>query len=204
MSYKLKVMKNILIKILFFVSITMMFTSCKKEPIYPTDQLPANVPKLDTALCIGGWGKFVIIDAVMFVDNHETGIKTKYDHFGPNKDTSSLRWDGSLFEIETIIKNVTTYSFWKPINNIGTGRFVLNDDTTKHYCVQYTGLNRSIIEDPNHGTQLLGGSARPFSGQTISYADKTIAIQIQEVEGSINGQNCRYWTQLTLRKIQEW
>jgi hypothetical protein len=50
----------------------------------------------------------------------------------------------------------------------------------------------------------MGGSARPFSGQTISYEDSTVAMQIQEVEGSIDGYNCRYWTQLTLKKVKSW
>jgi hypothetical protein len=52
--------------------------------------------------------------------------------------------------------------------------------------------------------QLLGGSARPFSGQLLNYDEKTVVVQIQEMEGSIDGYNCRYWTQLTLKKVQEW
>jgi hypothetical protein len=148
--------------------------------------------------------KFVIIDAVMYVDNHETGEKKVYNHFGPNKTTSSLRWGGSIYEIEEIKKDTTSYSFWPPINTTGYGKFVLNDDTSRHYAVYYVGTSKCIVEDPVRGQSLMGGSARPFSGQTISYKDSTIAMQIQEVEGSINGYNCRYWTQLTLKKVKSW
>ena len=178
--------------------------ACKKTTTYPTSQLPANVPTLIDFDGVGRWGKFVITDAVMYVQNNETGIKTVYNHFSPTKSRSSLRYGGSQFSIEDIIKDTTTYSFWKPINFPGVGKFVLNDDTTRYYGVNYIGPYSTIIEDPTHTQQNLGGSGRPYSGQTISKADKTIAIQIEEIEGSINGYNCKYWTQLTLKKIQEW
>ena len=199
-------MKNSIAKILFLAAVaTILLSSCKKASIKPTDELPAVVPTLGIdSGAIGGFGKFVIIDAVMYVDNHETGVKTVYQHFSSTKSRSSLRWGGSQFDIENIIKDTTTYSFWKPSSYPGIGKFVLNDDTTKYYGVNYVGLNRSIVEDPTHGQQNMGGSARPFSGQVKSKANNTIVIQIQEVEGSINGENCRYYTQLTLKKVQEW
>jgi hypothetical protein len=48
--------------------------------------------------------KFVVVDAYMYVDYNETGEQIKFNHFGIDKDTSSLRWGGSFFDIETIIK----------------------------------------------------------------------------------------------------
>ena len=197
-------MKSSILKIVFLAAFATILLSCKKQTNYPTSQLPANVPTLTDFGGISRWGKFVITDAVMYVENKETGVKTVYQHFSPTKSRSSLRWDGSQFDIENIIKDTTTYSFWSPIGSTGTGKFVLNSDTTKFYSVQYMGMNSSIIEDPLHGQQNLGGSARPYSGQTISLSNKTIAIEIEEVEASIGGQNCKYWTQLTLKKIQEW
>lgn len=192
-------------KVLFLLFATMVvLTSCQKEVVYPTDQLPANVPRVNTDPRVSAWGKFLIVDAKLYVDDHETGVHSVYDHFGPNKDTSSLRWGGSQYDIEIIIKDETTYSFWKPIGSSGYGDFVLNSDTSNHYAVFYVGSYTTIVEDPIYPQQLMGGSSRPFSGQTISYADSTIAIQIQEMEGSINGHNCRYWTQLTLQKIESW
>jgi len=189
---------------LFVIGLCLLLFSCRKKEIYPTEQLPSNVPSINETKSINSWGKFLIIDAVMYVQNNETNEKFVFNHFGPNKDTSSLRWGGSLFEIENIVKNKTTYSFWSPSSYPGIGLFVLNGDTSKHYVVQYNGPSRSIIENPFYNEQLIGGSARPFSGQTIDYDNKIIAIQIEEVEASINGSNCKYWTQLTLKKIEEW
>lgn len=194
-------MKNIIL----ILAIAIGLTSCKKEPIYPTDQLPANVPHINTATGVNPWGKFLITDAVMYVENITTGTKTVYNHFSPTKSRSSLRIDGSLFDIETIIKDTTTYSFWKPTSYPGTGKFVLNDDTTKFYRVNYIGTYTTIIEDPTHGQQNMGGSARPFSGQTISTANQTVGITIQEMTGTdSNGNSIHYWTQLTLKKTQSW
>ena len=192
-------------KFLYLIFILLGLASCKKEkPIYPTDELPANVPSLAAFTGISMWGEFIIIDAVMYYEDHETGDKFVFNHFDIDKDTSSLRLGPPLFDIETIIRNKTSYSFYKPINNSYYGNFILNNDTTKHYEIYYMGMYMSIIEDPFEPQGLLGGSARPFSGQTISEADSTVAIQIQEMEGSLNGHNCHYWTQLKLKKIHAW
>jgi len=195
-------MKN-LTRILLVLSIALSVVSCKKEIIYPTDELPAVVPVgPDTTNTVSIWGEFVITDAVMYVDNHETGQKTKYQHFSPTKSTSSLRMDGSMFDIENIEQNVTTYAFYRPLN--GTGNFVLNGDTTKLYAVRYSGNNKTIIEHPTAFTQLMGGSSRPFSGWTTDLANKVIVIHIQEMEGSMNGYNVHYFTELTLKKVKSW
>ena len=196
-------MKHLIILIVFLT----ILTSCRKEYPYPTKAYTTKpiANGYDTTNIVSNWGKFLLIDAVMYIDNSETGQKTSFNHFGPNKDISSLRWGGSLFEIETIIKDITTYSFWNtPTGGNGMGKFVLNGDTSKYYMVNYMGSYTSIIEDPIHGQQNLGGSARPFTGCTISKSDMTVSIQIQEMEGSIGGYNCHYWTQLTFKKIQSW
>ena len=181
---------------------------CQKEYPYPSKEYKNVLPTsggYDTTKLVSRWGKFVIIDAIMYVDNHETGETVKFNHFGLHKDESSLRWGGSIFDIETIVKDKTTYSFWPTLTGgNGMGRFVLNDDTTKYYMVNYMGQNTSIIEDPIHGQQNLGGSARPFFGKTISKADNIISIEIQHMEGSIYGYNCHYWTELKLKKIEVW
>jgi len=205
-------MRNLFTKLSIVAAIFLSIVSCQKENPYPSQTYPKFKPESDylwtndTVNQITLWGKFLIIDAVMYVYNHETGKKTKYNHFDATKNTSSMRWGGSMFDIETIIRDSTTYSFYKPLNIPGTGKFVLNGDTTKHYGVSIMGWNKAIVEDPVHGmTQsLIGGSSRPFSGQILNYNEKTVVMQIQEMEGSIDGYNCRYWTQLTLKKIEEW
>lgn len=196
-------MRKIKLHFLFIV-VALLFVSCEKETIYPSDTYNLDFTTPVSGPTINLWGKFVVIYAIMYVDNNETGQKTVYHHFGPTKTSSSMRWGGSYYDIETIIKDTTTYSFYKPTSYPGYGRFVLNDDTTKRYAVYFVGQNSSIVEDPTNTTQLMGGSSRPFSGQTVDYNNKIVRMQIQEMQGSINGYNCRYWTELTLKKIQEW
>lgn len=203
MSSKDKVMRKFKLHFLF-IAVALLFVSCEKETIYPSDTYNLEFTTQTSGPAVTLWGKFLVIDAVMYVDNHETGQKIVYHHFDTNKISSSMRWGGSFYDIETIIKDSTTYSFYRPTSYPGYGRFVLNGDTTKRYAVYFVGQNRSIVEDPTSTTQLMGGSARPFSGQTVDYNNKIVRMQIQEVEGSIGGYNCRYWTELTLKKIEEW
>lgn len=195
-------MKN-LAQILIVLSIAILTVSCRKQEVYPTSQLPSNVPTNSIpANSVSMWGEFVVTDAIMYVDNHETGEKTVYNHFDSGKSVSSLRIDGPMFDIEKIEKNVTTYAFYQPINSIG--RFILNGDSTKLYDIKYSGSNKTIIEDPTSGIQLIGGSARPFNGWTTDYANGIIVIHIEELEGSLNGYNVHYYTELTLKKTKSW
>jgi hypothetical protein len=187
-------------KFLFLAFILIGLVSCEKEPIYPTDELPANKPSLAAFTGISMWGEFIIIDAVMYMRNVQTNQKIWYNHFGPNKDTSSLRFGGPIREIEQIIKNSTSYSFYKPIGQSPYGDFVLNNDVTKHYDVYYIGNYKTIIDDYYDSQGLLQGSGLRFSGQTISEADSTVAIQIFEYGFS----EWEYWTQLKLKKIRAW
>lgn len=204
-------MIKLITKLFIFAILLVSLSSCKKEYKYPYPTDDYNVKSVDQKFEDNGryislWGKFLVVDAVMFVVNVETNQKTMYKHFDPNKNTSSMRWGGSMFELETIVKNTTTYSFYKLTSYPGYGKFVLNSDTTKHYAVYFSGLNKTIVEDPTYGVtqQLLGGSAKPFSGQILNYEEKTVVMQIHEAYTSINGYNCKYWTQLTLKKIEEW
>jgi hypothetical protein len=66
--------------------------------------------------------------------------------------------------------------------------------------VYYIGNYKTIIDDYNNSQGLLQGSGLRFSGQTISQADSTVAIQIFEHSFS----EWEYWTQLKLKKIRAW
>ncbi len=187
-----------------FLFVCVSLIACEKEIIYPSDQYP--IPKKDTTQhpLIDAWGEFLVIDGKMYITNNENGERTVFNHFDINKNISSLRWGGSMFEIEDIEKDKTTYSFYRPKPNSNYGNFVLNGDTSKNYEVYWTANNSTIIEDPFDPDYLLGGSARPFKGSTLSYKDSLITMWIQEVETSISGYNCRYYTILTLKKIKSW
>jgi len=194
-------MKKITTNFLRLLAIVIILSSCQKEFDYPTNRYAdATIVDGDT---VGRWGTFIVVDAVMYVENLETGEKKVYQHFSPTKRISSLRWEGSIYPIETIIKDSTTYTFYRPRGSYGN--FVLNSDTSQHYNVYYKGMYSTIIEDPVYGMQqqMMGGSARPFSCQVWDSKEKTIAMQIQETADNIDGYNVRYWTQLKLKKIVE-
>ena len=193
---------------LFIGTFLLLLTSCQPDAVLPTDTYPAglgSMTSVDSGPTVSMWGRFKLISGVMYVDNHETGEHLIFNHFNSTKHVSSLRWGGSLFDIENIEENVTTYSFYQPMSYPGYGKFVLNDDPTKHYAIYFVGSNKTIVEDPVYtGSALMGGSSRPFSGQTVDYANGIIRIQIQEMEGSINGYNCHYWSELTFQKVAAW
>jgi len=198
-------MKNSITKLLFLAAFAsaLLLSSCKKEPIYPTDQIPANVPTITDFGGVGRWGKFLLTSSRKMVTNTVTGAKTYYNDFGSSS-RSSLRWGGSIYDIETIIKDTTTWSFWSPNGFPGDGNFVLNGDTTKFYKVHYSEHYTNIIEDPTHGQQNMGGSSRPITGETIDLTNKIIHIYVQTSYATINGDNCEYFTELTFKKTQEW
>jgi hypothetical protein len=190
-------------RLILITCIIFLIISCKKEPlVYPIDTYKIQSPTFISDSGISMWGKFLLIDGTMYVNNNETGEKTSYKHFDINKSRSSLRWGGSMYDIEKIVKDTTTYSIYAPIKIPGYGNFILNDDTSKHYSIYHSDNYQTIIEDPTHKQSNLGGSSRPFSGYTLNKKDKIIVIHIEEIEGSINGYNCKYWSELTFRKIE--
>ena len=169
------------------ILISLILFSCKKKEIN-----------------LRPWGKWILRDAVMYV-TYDNGVKEKWAHFSDSKKVSSLRFDGEiLFDIERIEKDVTTWAFYRPVSSNGAGDFVLNDDQSKNYLVQYYGDNMSIIESDELPLQSnLGGSSRPLIGNTIDSKKKIITMKVQTVVGSINGKNCEYYTQLTMQRIEE-
>jgi hypothetical protein len=194
----MKTISNYLL-LLFSVSV---FISCEKEYPYPSNDYPKEEYVYNPDGGLSRWGMYLLIDAQKYVTNTATGDKYKFDDFGSNS-RSSLRWGGSLFDLETIVKDTTTWSFYEPFDG-KDGDFVLNGDTTKQYLVHYSGRFTSITEDYRYNQSNIGGSARPFISEVASVSDKTIYIYLQEQYVTINGDACKYFTKLTFKKIKEW
>ena len=177
----------------------MFLTSCTKQPL-PTQQLPSVIPTgTNTANTVSKWGEFVVIGAQMFVnDIYERNYVYNYT---AAKTSMLLASNASNLAIDSVQVGVTTYSFYQPISVPGTGNFVLNGDTSKHYLIQYTGQNMSIIDNPNNTVLLMGGSARPLmDAETVSYANQTISLKIDDA----TNDTCEYVTVLTFKKIKSW
>ena len=191
-------MKNLL-KIAIFAVIVAFGTSCQKEYPYPSNEYPTST-KQPKAPEVSLFGEFVITDAVMFTYDNNTGDTTQANLFNGQTLACMIK-GGSEFAIDSIHKDVTTYSFYKPVK-FGFGKFVLNEDTTKLYALDLISTP-TIIENPDDTIQLMGGSAKQIiEYTTIDYGNKVVTMTMNNFSGL--GSGVEYWTVLTLTQIKEW
>jgi len=184
-----------------FIVLTFAFTSCKKEEGLKTnDEQIKELGTIEEGILL--YGEWKLVSGKMYIENMETGEKTVYDHFGPNKTTSSLRYSGAQFEIEMIEQNVTTWEFIAPPNWQGYGEFILDGDTVQPYGLYILESNWSIVEHPTAtaSTMQLGGSSRPLQAVVTDYDAQQVAFTIQEAYESIDGYNCNYYSELIFQK----
>ena len=185
-------MKNLIL--LALLSLTLVFTSCEKEPLIDdTNRTELNGEIVEGISVYGNW---TLLSGQMFIENLETGGKEVYDHFSSTKSTSSLRYGGTQFNIETIEQNVTTWTF------TSSAEFYLNNNTTQPYGFQVMGPHFSIIEHPTATatTTQMGGSSRPFQTYVEDYTNQIVVFVVQEAYENINGYNCRYYSELRFQK----
>jgi len=189
-------MKNI-ISLLLIISLV----SCDKEPLYipctetyPTTQNPGSYTGEN--LIDGCW---LLEDGEMYMENLETNELIKLPHFN-NGDTSSLRYGGSIYDFENLVKNYTSWCFYLPSNVPGMGDFVLNNDTLLPYGLSVTNNNLTVTEPLVGSYLLLGGSGRPVLYNILDLENKIIVIHIQETYKNINGYNYKYHSKLKFKK----
>ena len=189
-------------RLIYLVSaLVLTLTSCHKEVIQPNSQPTVLVDQE-----IGLYGEWLLVGGSMYMENLETGKKTKYDHFGPGKTISSLDYNGSDLDIEVIEVNVTTWSFYQPLVVPGYGRFALNGDTLNLYGLNVTKHNWTIMENPQAtmSTMQMGGSSRPINAKICDYSDSTVYFYVQEGYTSIDNENYSYISELKFKKIKSW
>ena len=187
---------------LFLLSFGLFLTSCEKEPLEEEKTEIIDITN-DT---ISLYGKYRLISGKMYVTNLVTNDRKVYDHFGPGKNTSSLRHSGTQYPIEEIIRGVTTWEITPPPNVPGHGEFILNDDHTNPYGFNVTRHNWTIVAHPLTGepniTQKIGGSARPLEGYLLNKVDSTVVFTLQQGYENIDGYNSTYLSELTFKMIQ--
>ena len=197
-------MKKLFYLFLAFASI--FFVSCEKEELEPDYYDVSDEPTVSEDDTVSIYGKFVLLSGKMYIHNLETNQKTAYNHFDAVKTTSSLNYYGSIYDIEKLEQNVTTWEITPPPYVPGNGTFILNNDTLNPYGFHVTKSNWTIIEHPLSGsygiTVKMGGSARPLNGYLISKADSTVMFKIQEDYANIGGYNCKYVNELMFKKIK--
>lgn len=184
---------------LFLLSFGLFLTSCEKEPLETETHEIIDITNDTTSL----YRKYILISGKMYVTNLVTNERKVYDHFGPGKNTSSLRYSGTQYPIEEIIKGVTTWEITPPPNVPGHGEFILNNDYANPYGFNVTRHNWTIIEHPSSvsNAQQMGGSARPLEGYLLSKVDSTVVFTLQQGYENIDGYNSTYLSELTFKII---
>ena len=180
----------------------LFLTSCEKEPL-EEETIEVTDISNDT---ISVYGKYRLISGKMYITNLVTNDRKVYNHFSPGKNTSSLRYSGTQYPIEEIIKDVTTWEITPPPNVPGHGEFILNDDYVNPYGFYVIRHNWTIVEHPLTGTsditQKMGGSAKPLEGYLLSNTDSTVVFTLQQAYENIDGYNSTYLSELTFKMIQ--
>ena len=187
-------MRNLLVVLGLFLAIG--FTSCNKEYIQPANEVVEEAGTIDETVSV--FGEWLLVDGKMYIENLETGEKTVYNHFDVSKNVSSLRYEGIMFEFERIVKDSTTWTFIAPPNIPNTGEFWLNNDSIQPYGFYLTTSNMSIVENST-GPQQMGGSSRPLSAY-LNGVPNQANFYVQETYASINGENVKYFSELTFEK----
>jgi len=187
-------MKKLLVLLGLFLFINL--TSCQKKIITPNVEPIVQVENVDSTISV--FGEWLLVDGKMYIDNLDTGEKTVYGHFDNNKTVSSLRYEGVVFDFERIVKDSTTWTFIAPPTIPNTGEFWLNNDSIQPYGFYLTTSNMTIVEN-GFGPQKLGGSSRPISAY-LNGTDNQANFYVQETYGSIDGNNVKYFSELTFEK----
>tara|TARA_R110000823_G_scaffold257005_3_gene378813 strand:- start:6741 stop:7145 length:405 start_codon:yes stop_codon:yes gene_type:complete len=133
------------------------------------------------------------------MENLETGESSELFHF-QYSDTSSLRYDGSMYEFEDIIKKNTTWCFDFPLGIPGVGNFILNSDSLYPYGLSVTSNNITVTEPLIGSYLLLGGSSRPLLYEIVSLENEIVNFYVQETYENIDGYNHRYYSKLKFKK----
>lgn len=184
---------------LFLLAFGLFFTSCEKEELQDEPIIEVGIQEDDTTSV---YGKYQLISGKMYITNLETNERKVYNHFGPGKSTSSLRYNGSLYPIEDLIEGVTTWEITPPPYVPGYGEFILNGDYANPFGFNVTRSNWTIIEHPSGGSgQQMGGSAIPLEGHLIDKAEGTVMFTLFQGYASIDGYNVRYLSELTFKKL---
>ena len=181
-------------KLILFSFLFIIFaSSCKKEdPLIPSNGVFQGEPSLSI------YNEWLLIGGELHLENLETGETTVYNHFDNTNTVSSLRWDGPMFEIERIVIDSTTWSFYEPVGDYG--EFRLNNDSINSYGLNITKYNISIIENPYSTQQQMGGSSKPIIIEDEDYGSGIIWLHVHEQYMSDNGMNYKYYSVLKFIK----
>jgi len=166
-------------KKLISILIVLITISCVKEP-----------------RMVSLYGEWLLIDATMVIEYDSASVE--YGHFVDGS-RSNLSLDTiDSFEINRLIKDTTRWEFISGVNEHTDGKFILNGDKLNPYGYNRSSYNRTIIE--NGLPQRIGGSSVPLEG-VVDLGNHMIKIRLHTAYSVINGDNVRYYDELTFKKI---
>ena len=188
--------------VVLFVASLLLFACTKPVVEEPSKFVAKDVDNRSMSLT----GEWLLLEGEMRFAAASGNSFLKYDHFGPGRTTSSLRYEGSRFNLEELVQDTTTWSFYNPLPGNSYCTFVLNNDTLHPYSLNVNSMGYSIFEYENAtaATMQLGGSARQVQAFVADYANKIMEAHVQWVVCSINGQSWEYFSILKFKKIKEW
>lgn len=196
-------------KILIFLIIFILFSSCEKDEIeYNDTKTEKNILKLS--------GNWILEDATMYFEfRNEWGerILRKQKHFDQNKIISSLRYDGSIFQFETI-KQYDIWQFSDTINLLTIDNIEYRlEKKTYHPNVSLSGKIYNIdykfaykpICTVEYYDEFVGAVSR-IHLDIIPKDDDNIlnmitfetygVVYVENEDGEIIPAYCKYWNEL--------
>lgn len=192
-------MKNLVLFLALFLTLGLF--SCKKEVIDPIDPTVEVVEDQEINIA---HKTFVLVQGFVYLENMDTGDKTRYDHFDITKKVSGMRLGSFEYPLERLEEDVTTWTFMPKTN--GLYEFYLNGDSLNPY--EFTGGygQYSIIEHRNAKiggdiTIKMGGSAKPIQVFTHNYDANLIKIYTHEAYTNIDGVQFTYFNELILQEV---
>lgn len=188
-------------KLFLLLVITLLF-SCKKEPIEYND-VHEDVEDTIDGSGITLEGKWVLVGGQMYVTNLDNNVKTRYSHFSNVKTHSSMRMGGSIYRIEELYIDSTTWTFRKYPNS-PYGKFYLNNDSVNYYGMQISSYGNRITEsmEVNIPTKM-GGSAKPFRAFINDFEEEIIDVKVHEGYNNDGANNFNYYSILQFKKLNE-
>ena len=189
---------KIILKILFLL---LIISGCEKEPLLPpcdpTQYNNDTTTYVKSHLLDGVWK---VMGGTMYMENLDTGEEEEIFLFS-NGPVGSLRYDGSMYDFETLVRHRTTWTFNFPENTPDMGTFFLNGDSIYPYSLSVTENNLTVCEHISGQYIMLGGSSRPINYEVVDHHNKIINIYVQETYANINGYNYYYYSKLRFKKL---
>ena len=176
-------------------------SGCKKEIMYPpctpTEYSDNSTDYSNIHLLDGSWR---LTWGVMYMENLDTGEEEEVFLFNGDP-VSSLRYEGSMYNFETLVRYETIWTFNFPEEVPGMGTFCLDNDSIQPYNLYVTENNLTVCEHISGQYTLLGGSSRPMRYEVLDNLNEIINFYVQETYTNINGYNYRYYSKLRFKKL---